>query len=115
MLSCSSALVGDCGFHVLGSEPRQVEFGISLATEFPSQGYATEALRALLDYLLVKLGKHRAVCSVDPRNVRSIALMQRVGMQQEAYSVKSFWFGGEWVDDVIFAMLGSDWKTTNIV
>jgi RimJ/RimL family protein N-acetyltransferase len=115
MLSSSSALIGDCGFHVLGSEPRQVEFGISLATEFQSQGYAIEALGALLDYLLVKLGKHRVFCSVDPRNVRSMALMQRVGMRQEAYFVKSLWFRGEWVDDVIFAMLGSDWKTMKII
>jgi RimJ/RimL family protein N-acetyltransferase len=109
-LSSSNGLLGDCGFHVLGPEPRQVEFGISLVPEYQSQGYATEALLLLLDYLFVRLGKHRAFCSVDPRNVRSIALMERVGMRKEAHFVKSFWFKGEWVDDLIFAMLASDWK-----
>jgi RimJ/RimL family protein N-acetyltransferase len=68
-------------------------------------------LRALLNYLLVDLGKHRAFASVDPRNLRSIALMQRVGMRQEAHFVRSLWFKGEWVDDVIFAVLASDWRS----
>jgi RimJ/RimL family protein N-acetyltransferase len=109
-LSSSGALLGDCGFHVIGPEPRQVEFGISFAPEYQRQGYATEALRALFDYLFVQLGKHRAFCSVDPRNVRSITRMERIGMRKEAHFVKSFWFKGEWVDDLIFAMLASEWK-----
>lgn len=106
----SRKLIGDCGFHVLTTEPRQAEFGITLAPEYQSQGYATEALRALLDYLLVKLGKHRVFGSVDPRNIRSISLMQRLGMRNEAHFVRSLWFKGEWVDDMIFAMLASDWS-----
>jgi RimJ/RimL family protein N-acetyltransferase len=68
-------LIGDCGFRVDESETRHVEFGITLDPEYESQGYATEALRALLDYLLVTLGKHRVFGSVDPENDRSIRLM----------------------------------------
>jgi RimJ/RimL family protein N-acetyltransferase len=109
-LLSSDELIGDCGFRVLEAEPRQAEFGIALAPEFQSKGYATEALRALLDYLLVTLGKHRVIGSVDPRNVRSIKLMQQAGMRQEAHFIRSFWFKGEWVDDMILAMLASDWK-----
>jgi RimJ/RimL family protein N-acetyltransferase len=112
-LRSTNELIGDCGFHILGSEPRQVEFGISLIPESQSRGYATEALRALLDYLLVRLGKHRAFASVDPRNVRSVALMQRVGMRKEAHFIKSLWFKDAWVDDVIFAMLASEWESKN--
>ncbi len=108
-LRSSGKLVGDCGFHVLKAEPPQAELGVALAPEYQSQGHATEALRALLQYLLVTLGKHRAFGSVDPRNVRSIRLMQRVGMREEAHFVKSLWFKGEWVDDMIFAVLASEW------
>ncbi|MGB8887516.1 MAG: GNAT family protein [Candidatus Korobacteraceae bacterium] len=110
-LRSSRQLIGDCGFRVMHHEPRQVEFGIALDLKFQSKGYAAEALRALLDYLLVKLDKHRVFGSVDPRNVRSIRLMQRVGMRKEAHFVQSLWFQGEWVDDMIFAMLASDWKS----
>jgi len=103
--------IGDCGFRVLESEPRQAEIGIALAPEFHNRGYAAEALQALLDYLFVKLGKHRTFGSVDPANLRSINLLQRVGMREEAHFIKSLWFRGEWVDDVIFAILASAWNS----
>jgi RimJ/RimL family protein N-acetyltransferase len=110
VLLSSNELIGDCGFHALETEPRQVEFGISLAPEYQCHGYATEALRALLNYLFTDLSKHRAFGSVDPRNVRSIKLMQRLGMRIEAHFVRSLWFKGEWVDDMIFAILASEWN-----
>ena len=103
-------LIGDCGFCVLERDPRQVEVGIALAPEHRSHGYASEALRCLLDHLLVTQGKHRAFGSVDPRNARSIKLLQRVGMRQEAHFRQGLWFKGEWVDDLIFAILASEWR-----
>jgi RimJ/RimL family protein N-acetyltransferase len=110
-LRSSGELVGDCGFQVLKAEPRQAEVGIALAPEYQSRGYATEALRALLDYVFLTLDKHRVFGSVDPRNVRSIRLMGRVGMRKEAHLVQSLWFKGEWVDDMIFAMLAREWRS----
>jgi len=106
----SGKLIGDCGFRVLASDPEQAEVGITLAPEFQGKGYATEALRALLNYLLVTLGKHRVFGSVDPRNVSSMKLLERVGMRKEAHFVKSLQFRGEWADDVVFAILASEWK-----
>lgn len=107
----SGKLIGDCGFRILASDPEQAEVGITLAPEFQGKGYATEALRALLNYLLVTLGKHRVFGSVDPRNVASMKLLERIGMRKEAHFVQSLWFKGEWVDDVIFAILASEWNS----
>jgi RimJ/RimL family protein N-acetyltransferase len=102
-------LIGDCGFRVVESDPAQTEVGLTLAPEFQGKGYATEALRALLNYLFTALKKHRAFGSIDPRNVSSIKLQERVGMRKEAHFVKSLWFRGEWVDDVIYALLAEEW------
>lgn len=106
----SGKLIGDCGFRVLASDPEQAEVGITLAPEFQRQGYAIEVLRALLDYLFITLRKHRVFGSVDPRNVSSLKLLERAGMRKEAHFVQSMRFRGEWVDDVIFAMLASEWR-----
>ena len=106
-------LIGDCGFRVLESEPDHAEIGIALAPEFQGNGYAAEALRALLDYLFVALRKDRVFGSVDPRNVRSMRLLARVGMRVASRRLKSLWFKGEWVDDVVFGILGSEWKSGN--
>ena len=105
----SDKLIGDCGFRVLAENAEQVEVGITVAPEFQGKGYATDALRELLKYLFVELRKHRVIGSVDPRNASSMRLLERVGMRKEAHFVKSLWFRGEWVDDVVFAMLAEEW------
>ena len=56
------------------------------------------------------LGKHRAFASVDPRNAPSIALFERAGFRKEAHHVESLWLMGEWVDDVILALLAREWR-----
>jgi RimJ/RimL family protein N-acetyltransferase len=110
-LLSTNELIGDTGFRMPEAEPRQAEIGITLAPEYQGHGYATETVRGLLDFLLIKRAKHRVFASVDPANVRSARLMERVGMRREGCFVKSRWFRGEWVDDVIFAMLASEWKS----
>jgi RimJ/RimL family protein N-acetyltransferase len=103
-------LIGDCGFRVATDDPEQAEIGITLAPEFQGRGYAAETLGALFDYLFVTSGKHRVFGSVDPRNLASMKLLERIGMRKEGHFVKSLRFRGEWVDDVIFAMLSEEWK-----
>ena len=73
------------------------------------KGYATEALRAMVDYLFANLGKHRIVASVDPRNTPSIRLIERLGFRKEAHFKESYYLRGEWVDDIIYAMLRTEW------
>jgi len=103
-------LIGDCGTHVLASDSSQAEVGITLAPHAQGQGLATEAVEALLGLLLGRLGLHRVIGSVDPRNAASLALMRRVGWRQEAHHVESFRFKGAWADDVIFAILDREWR-----
>lgn len=106
----SKGLVGDVGIHTQAQDPRQVEVGITLAKALHGRGFATEALRAVLGYLFKELGKHRVFGSVDPRNVASIALLERVGMRREAHFVESLWFKGAWADDVIYALLSREFR-----
>jgi RimJ/RimL family protein N-acetyltransferase len=106
-------LIGDCGIHILETDSRIAEIAITIAPPYQSRGYATEVLRALLGLLFVGLCKHRVFASVDPRNLSSMALMERVGLRQEGHFVQSLWFKGSWVDDVVFAMLASEWHSKN--
>lgn len=103
-------LIGDCGIHVLESDSRIVEIAITIAPASQSMGYATEALNAILDLLFGKLEKHRVFASVDPNNLPSMALMKRIGLRQEAHFVQSLRFKESWADDVILAMLASEWR-----
>jgi len=104
-------LIGDCGVHVLEADSRIAEIGSSIAPASQSMGYATESLNAILDLLVVRLGKHRVFASVDPRNLASMALMKRIGLREEGRFVQSLWFKDGWADDVVFAMLASEWRS----
>ena len=102
-------LVGDCAVRLDETDSRIAELGIALAPEFQSKGYASEALTALFEALFTVHEIHRVFTSVDPRNLPSLALMERLGMRKEAHFIQSRWFGDEWVDDVIYGMLASEW------
>jgi len=86
------ALIGGSGLGPIG---RQVE--------------VCRALEALFTVLFGALGKHRVFGSIDPRNARSIALVERAGMRREAHHRESLWFKGEWADDVVYALLRREW------
>jgi RimJ/RimL family protein N-acetyltransferase len=102
-------VIGDLGVHILESDIRQVELGFTLAPDAQGQGFAAEAVRAMLGHLFVALGKHRVIASTDPRNERSIALLRRVGFRLEAHHHESLWFKDAWADDMIFALLRREW------
>jgi RimJ/RimL family protein N-acetyltransferase len=105
LLREGDALIGDLGLRFPADEPRQVEFGISLAPQAQGWGYAAEALRSALYYLAADLHKHRVFARVDPRNARSIALLERVGMRREGHLRETCQVRGEWVDDYLYAIL----------
>jgi len=99
-------LIGDVGFCLADA---QAEFGITLAPAAQGHGFAREALHALFGWLFGRLEVHRVYASVDPRNAPSMALLQAMGMRKEAHFRESLRFHGEWVDDVVFGLLASEW------
>jgi RimJ/RimL family protein N-acetyltransferase len=102
-------LVGDCAAHVRAEDPRQAEIGFTLAPEHQGCGYATEAVRRLLYYLLIQRGKHRVSATCDDRNTRSAAVLERVGMRREGHLLQSTWSKGEWTSDLLYAVLRREW------
>jgi len=107
----SNEIVGDVGVHFFGDENAQTELGLTLNKEHHNKGYATEALRAVIDYLFTELNKHRITASIDPLNTSSIRLMERIGFRKEAHFQKSLCIDGVWVDDIIYAVLAEEWTT----
>ncbi|WP_426689255.1 GNAT family N-acetyltransferase [Rhodanobacter ginsengiterrae] len=103
-------LIGDLGVCLPQDPHDSVEFGISLAPAWQGHGYAREAIHALLASVFGELGRHRIHASVDPRNLASLAMLRALGMRQEAHHRESLWCKGEWVDDVIFALLDHEWR-----
>lgn len=101
-------LLGDLYVHTL-SDPRQLELGYTLALEQQGKGYMTEAVTTFLDAWFADPNHHRVQATTDPRNLGSIALLERLNFRREAHFVKSMWFKGAWADDLVYAILRCEW------
>ena len=75
------------------------------------QGYAGEAMEALLDLGFGRLGLHRVYGDCDPRNARSARLMEKLGMQREGHLRQNWWLKGEWCDSLIYSVLEEEWAS----
>ncbi len=62
---------------------REVEVAYTLAREYWGQGLATEAARGLLEYGFTKLKLARLICLIDPENVASQRVAEKIGMTLE--------------------------------
>ncbi len=109
----SKKIIGDLGIHFFGEKNLQVEIGCTLNKFFQGKGYATESVKRVIDYLFNDLKKNRIITSVDPKNLRSINLVERIGFRKEAHFVESLFVNGKWVDDVVYALIEKDWETIN--
>jgi RimJ/RimL family protein N-acetyltransferase len=103
-------LIGDlgAGFGIPGE--RQVELGYRILPAFHRQGYAREALSALVGYLIEKHDIHRFVGIAASPNAASIAVLRSLGFRQEGHFKQSFLCHGEWLDDDYYALLASEWR-----
>ena len=105
----SCTLVGDVGLLFPSSAGDSVQLGITVSPSHQRQGVGREALQAVLELLFTQLRYRRVVASVDPRNAACVSLMQSVGLRQEAHHRESLLWRGDWVDDVVFALLAKEW------
>ncbi|MGB3608193.1 MAG: GNAT family protein [Psychroserpens sp.] len=108
----SHNIIGDIGIHFIGEDGYQSELGCTLCKEKQGKGFALEAMHITMEYLFNSLNKHKIIGSVDPMNKNSINLLKRLNFRKEAHFKKSLLINGEWVDDMTYAILKSDWNHT---
>jgi RimJ/RimL family protein N-acetyltransferase len=64
---------------------RRAEIGFALARERWGQGFATEAVARLIRFAFEDLDLHRLEADADPRNGRSLRVLEGQGFRREGY------------------------------
>jgi len=105
------ALLGEILLKLVSQEALQAEIGYVLNPPFFGRGYATEAVEAVVDLGFTRLGFHRIFARLDPRNVGSRAVMERLGFRLEAHLIENDRFEGVWGDEFIYALLSREWQS----
>jgi RimJ/RimL family protein N-acetyltransferase len=103
----SDELIGDCALFT-SEDGRFGELGYTFARAYQGQGYATEAVTAVLDYTFAKLGLQQITAITDGRNAPSIALLNRLGFLLDRR--ETAWFKGEWAEEYYFVMSKQAWQ-----
>jgi RimJ/RimL family protein N-acetyltransferase len=88
----TGAMVGRCGLLDTTIDGRaEVELSYLLDPAYLGRGLATEAARAVLDFAAAALGLNRVVAVIDPLNIASRRVAERLGMRREGTTIyKSF-------------------------
>jgi ribosomal-protein-alanine N-acetyltransferase len=101
--------IGGVRVYVTGPPANTVAgLGYNIGRAHWNKGYVTEAARRVLEYALKTVGLHKVYASADARNLASIRVMQKLGMQQEGILREHRFYRGEWVDEVRFGILASE-------
>jgi len=97
-------------FTIFGLEPahRRAMFGYALARQAHGKRLASEALPKVLVFAFDELGLRRLEADVDPRNVASRRLLERVGFVEEGLARERYENDGQVYDSVRYGLLARE-------
>ncbi|WP_054022962.1 GNAT family N-acetyltransferase [Bacillus sp. FJAT-28004] len=104
----SNEIIGSCGYNSLDIENAKAEIGYDIAKSFWGRGYASEAISSLLDYAFSSLKMNRIEAKVEPENVNSIKLLQKLNFTFEGTLRQYERVDGKFNDLNIYSKLISD-------
>jgi RimJ/RimL family protein N-acetyltransferase len=102
-------VVGTVTLFAVEPANRRGEVGFALGRAAWGQGLMREALAALLDFAFDRLALHRLEADVDPRNARSLAVLERLGFRREGLLRERHHVAGEVQDSVMLGLLAPEW------
>ena len=102
-------LVGGVMFPAFDARTGNCEVGVWLAPEEQGRGLMTRAVRCLVEWAVRQRGMSRVEWCTDPRNVRSRAIAQRLGMTFEGVRRSAHVVADERQDTEVWSLLAHEW------
>lgn len=78
--------------------------GYALAESAQGHGYMTEAARAGIEFIFQEIRLHRIMANYMPHNVRSAAVLQRLGFTIEGTARNYLFLADAWQDHVLTSL-----------
>lgn len=79
----TNEIIGSCGYNSLDYENAKAEIGYDIAKKYWGKGYAPEAISSLIRYAFNFLNFNRVEAKVEPENVNSIKVLQKLRFTYE--------------------------------
>ncbi|MEL7291386.1 MAG: ribosomal protein S5-alanine N-acetyltransferase [Pseudomonadota bacterium] len=104
-------MLGTISFSNLSRFPfHACNMGYSLAKEAQGRGVMTRALRLAVHYMFDVQNMHRIMASYMPHNLRSEAVLQRLGFEKEGFAKDYLLINGQWEDHNLTSLVNPNWR-----
>ena len=109
----SDTAIGIFQVRQLDSDFGAAEWGFVIGSRFWGTGVFQDAAALVLEFVFDTLGVHRLEARAAVLNGRGNGALQKMGGVQEAVLRKSFMCNGQYVDQVLYAILADDWRVSH--
>lgn len=89
--------------------------GYWIDQDHQKHGYMTEAGRLLIQYAFTELKLHRLNAGCLPENIRSRAMLSRLGFKEEGFAARYIQIDGLWRDHVLYGLPIEEWERRDIL
>jgi RimJ/RimL family protein N-acetyltransferase len=103
--------IGEIGIILSEKRFKKAEIYYSFLPRYWGKGYATEAVKSIINFGFQELKLHRMEAGVATENMRSIKILEKIGMRREGLKRKILPIRGEWKDNYHYAILENDERT----
>lgn len=97
--------IGTIGFWKIDAMNYRAEIGYLLDSAYHQQGLMTEAIQFVLDFGFKQINLHSVEASINPSNIASAKLLEKVGFRKEAHFKENYYYDGKFLDSVIYSLL----------
>ena len=112
-LQGSDKLIGYLSLSITDTQRLQAAFSIYVSRSHQRQGFATEALAAMLGFCFAGIKLHRVTASCDSRHSAACRMFEKAGMRREGEFLKDHVADGGWQNTVCYAVLSEDYRKGN--
>ena len=103
------SFIGWCSMFRWNPTYRSLGIGYCLDESAWGKGYATEAVRAMLDWAYGALDLNRVEAELDTRNIASARVLEKLGFMREGLRREDCIVDGEVSDSWIYGLLKREW------
>lgn len=98
-------ILGACGFNDWNKKHHHAEMGYWLFPEYQRKGFMSEAMELIVPYGFNIMDLHRIEAVVEPENLASIWLLEKLGFMQEAVFREAELKNGKYIDLLEYALI----------
>jgi RimJ/RimL family protein N-acetyltransferase len=91
------------------------EWGFAIGSDFWGTGVFTDSAKLVLEFAFDTIGVHRLEARAAVKNGRGNGALQKLGAVQECRLRKSFQKNGEYIDQMLYAMVDTDWRGSRAI